>query len=153
MKTHNDFEFEVVRLHNGDIKRFAKLIELFHEVFESDDKTFADKTHLQKLLGKEEFIVLAAIQGEKIIGGLTAYEMPLYNSSGSEVYIYDMAVDIEYQRKGIGKGLIAELKKVCINKNIKTIFVEAHATDRYAIDFYRSTGGNPEEVVHFNYEL
>lgn len=153
MKTSNDFEFEVVRLHKGDIKLFVKLIELFHEVFDSEDKRMADKSHLKKLLHKDGFIVLAAVHGNKIIGGLTAYEMPLYYSSGSEVYIYDMAVDTAYQRKGIGKDLIAELKKVCTSKNVKTIFVEAHATDHYAIDFYRSSGGNPEQVVHFNYEL
>jgi aminoglycoside 3-N-acetyltransferase I len=45
------------------------------------------------------------------------------------------------------------LKEYCKQNEIKEMFVAANEEDKNALDFYRSTGGNAEKVVHFNYEI
>jgi aminoglycoside 3-N-acetyltransferase I len=144
-------KIEIKRLDKKDIEQFKELIILFNEVFEIKKYKSAKKTYLQKVLKEVSFICIAAICDNEIVGGLTAYELPMYYAKYSEVLIYDMAVLSEYQRKGIGKKLIAALKKYCRKKGIQYIFVPANEEDAHALAFYTSTGGKPEKVIHFNY--
>ncbi|HXP50720.1 MAG TPA: GNAT family N-acetyltransferase [Bacteroidia bacterium] len=141
----------IKRLGKKDIVLFKNLISLFNEVFEIKKHKSAKKSYLQKVLKESSFISIVAICDDKIVGGLTAYELPMYYSKYSEVLIYDMAVLTEFQRKGIGKKLISALKKYCRKKGIQYIFVPANEEDAHALAFYTSTGGKPEKVVHFNY--
>jgi aminoglycoside 3-N-acetyltransferase I len=141
----------IKRLGKKDVVLFKELISLFNEVFEIKKHKSAKKTYLQKVLKESSFISIVAICDDKIVGGLTAYELPMYYSKYSEVLIYDMAVLTEFQRKGIGKKLISALKKYCRKKGIQYIFVPANEEDAHALAFYTSTGGKPEKVVHFNY--
>jgi aminoglycoside 3-N-acetyltransferase I len=141
------------RLGKNDISAFREFVLMFKDVFEMKSTAKLSDTYIKKLLSRPEFIALAAFDGSKIIGGLTAYELPQYYGEYAEVYIYDMAVHTPYQRKGIGKKLIVALKDYCKTRGIKTMFVEAHAQDKYAVNFYLATKGKAEKVVHFNYEL
>src|ERR1700739_585821 len=141
----------IKRLGKKDIVLFKNLISLFNEVFEIKKHKSAKKSYLQKVLKESSFISIVAICDDKIVGGLTAYDLPMYYSKYSEVLIYDMAVLTEFQRKGIGKKLISALKKYCRKKGIQYIFVPANEEDAHALAFYTSTGGKPDKVVHFNY--
>lgn len=141
------------RLTKKDTASFRQMVVLFRDVFEMKSTAKLSDTYIKKLLAKPEFIALAAFDGAKIVGALTAYEMPQYYGEYAEVYIYDMAVHTKYQRKGIGKKLIAHLKQYCKAQGIKTMFVEAHADDKHAVKFYLSTRGKAERVMHFNFEL
>jgi aminoglycoside 3-N-acetyltransferase I len=149
----NKLEFQIKRLVEDDVKSFQELIALFNEVFETENKLAPGEAYLKKLLTKKEFIVLVATSENEIIGGLTGYEMPLYTEEHSELYIYDMAVKQSFQRMNAGKQLIAALGDYCKQNNIKTIMVEAHEEDKHAVTFYKSAGGKPEKVVHFNFEI
>ena len=144
-------EIEIKRLGTGDVALTQQLIQLFRDVFEREDETDAEPNYLSQLLRNNTFVAFAAIQDSKVIGGLTAYELPMYYSASSEMFIYDVAVSAEYQRRGIGKLLLTALKKYCQQQNIPEIFVAAHAEDTHALEFYQATGGMAEKVVHFTY--
>jgi aminoglycoside 3-N-acetyltransferase I len=81
----------------------GQLFLLFQQVFDAKLPT-VKKAYLKKLLNRPDFICFAAIYKNEVIGGLTAYELPMYHSETSEMYIYDIAVKPAFQRKGIGKN-------------------------------------------------
>ena len=143
--------FQIKRLTKEHLADFQSLVNLFNTVFEEESK-IGSETHLLKLLSSRNFISLAALAENEVVGGLTAYELPMYYSDSSEIFLYDLAVKSEYQRMGIGKGLIQSLKAHCIQQGIKEFFVMAHEEDQHAIEFYRSTGGKSENVINFLYE-
>jgi aminoglycoside 3-N-acetyltransferase I len=145
--------YEVKKLSNNDLLFFKQVIGLFREVFETGETACAPDGHLIQLLQKPEFICFVILHEEKVIAGLTAYELQQYYSQSSEAYIYDLAVSGMHQRKGLGKLLIESLKQYCRQHQINLAFVEAHEEDMHAIEFYHATGGKPENVVHFNYIL
>lgn len=142
---------EIKRLTHYDLSGFKSLIALFNRVFEEENPTIGSDAHLLKLLENQNFIVIAALSEGEVLGGLTAYELPMIYSDASEIMLYDMAVRTDHQRKGIGKGLIQSLKEYCVQNRIRTFFVMAHAEDIHAVEFYRATGGKSEKVVNFLY--
>jgi len=143
--------FQIKRLTKEGLADFAALVNLFNIVFEEEPRIGSDN-HLRQLLNRADFVVLAALMENEVVGGLTAYELPLYYSDSSEFFLYDLAVKPEYQRKGIGKRLIQSLKAYCIENEVKEFFVMAHEEDEHAVEFYRATGGRSEKVVNFLYE-
>lgn len=136
-----------------EITHFYALIRLFEEVFEMKDFVMPPADHLEKLLARDDFFVFVALLDGQVIGGLTSYTLRQYYSTSPLVYIYDLAVAIEYQRKGIGRMLIADIQNYCKGIGVEEVFVQADVADGYALDFYRSTGATAEDVVHFYYPL
>ncbi|MFN8411712.1 MAG: GNAT family N-acetyltransferase [Anaerolineales bacterium] len=143
---------EIKQLTPSDLSIFKSLIDLFNLVFEEENPTQAEDAHLLKLLDNKSFIALVAILNGEVLGGLTAYELPMVYTDRSELFLYDMAVKTEYQRTGIGKKLIEHLKEICTTRGIETFFVMAHEEDDGAIEFYHATGGQSEKVMNFLYD-
>jgi aminoglycoside 3-N-acetyltransferase I len=144
---------EIKKLDGANLPEFKQLLEVFTNEFEMNPGEMADDVILTKLLNSAGFIVFVSILHNKVVGGLTAYILPAYYGNYSEVYIYDIAVNQEHQRKGLGMMLIDSLKKYCAAHTIKTMFVEAEEKDTQAINFYHRTKAVALNVVHFNYEL
>jgi aminoglycoside 3-N-acetyltransferase I len=149
----NTEEFHIKRLSKNDVLFFQKLIVLFQQVFETEDREIPAEPYLRTLLEKQDFIAYAVMYENRVVAGLTAYVLSLCYSRQAEVFIYDVAVDPRFQRKGLGKKLLSGLKEYCMQNGITQMFVAAHEEDRHAVDFYYSTGGKAEKVVHFNYSL
>jgi aminoglycoside 3-N-acetyltransferase I len=143
--------FQLKRLGENDLLIFQKLIQLFQKIFEPKNPIIPSESYLKTLLQKSGFVALVILHEDQIVGGLTAYELPMYYGEYSELYLYDIAVASEFQRKGLGKELLLFLKKYCKENNIKEFFVEAHEEDKHAINFYNSNGGKAERVIHFNF--
>jgi len=144
-------KLEVRQLTQADLAVFSLLIRLFNTVFEADEAAIGSETTLSILLSNNSFIAIAAFYENELVGGLTAYELPMYYSDISEIFLYDLAVKSAYQRKGIGKSLIRYVRNYCTNYGINEFFVLAHAEDEHAVEFYRATGGKSEEVINFLY--
>jgi aminoglycoside 3-N-acetyltransferase I len=145
----NNKDISIKRLSKQDILLTKQLILLFRTVFEMKKAKTPGKSYLKELLRKPNFVAYIALYKNTVIGGLTAYELPMVYSEGSEMFIYDIAVKHEFQRNGIGKKLILALQKYCKQHRIKEIFVAANEEDTHALEFYRSAKGKAESVVHF----
>ncbi len=143
---------KISRIWKNDIERLIELVRLLNEVFEEPDKV-ASERQLTKLLNMPSFHAIVAIKEDKVVGGLTAYELESYYTDKSELYIYDIAVKTELHNQGIGKKLINYLKDYSTKNEIKGIFVEAHSEDEQAVKFYESIFGKSEKVDHFNFEI
>lgn len=145
---------KINRLEETNLTEFVELIKLFEDVFEMIDFSIPDSKYLQSLLNRTNFDVFVALYDNKVVGGLTTYVLEQYYSEKPLAYIYDLAVDKNLQRHGIGKKLIEETNKFYKEKGFEEVFVQADKIDVYAIDFYRKTNPSEEEqVVHFYYTL
>ncbi len=146
-------EYLVKKLDSSSLDLFKQAIQLFHREFETGETGSAPDDHLAQLLKNPLFICFVILHKSNVAAALTAYEMPQYYSGRSEAYIYDLAVANHHQRKGLGTQLMNALKDYGNSHNIHLAFAEAHAEDLYALEFYQSVGGEPENVMHFNYRL
>jgi len=128
------------------------LLTVFGEVFE-DAATYGarrpDDAHLQRLLASDSFIGIVALRHERIVGGLTAYELQRFEQARSEVYLYDLAVALPYRRQGIATALLKELKHISAARGAYVILVQADHGDDQVIALY-SKFGTQEDVLHFD---
>ncbi len=142
---------EIKQLVKEDLLLFKSLVHLLNTVFEEDQSNIGSDENLLGLLRDNHFVALVALYEGAVVGGLTAYELPLYYANQSEIFLYDLAVSTEHQRKGIGKRLLQKLKEYCAKNHIREFFVLAHEEDKHAVEFYHATGGKSEQVINFLY--
>jgi len=138
-----------------DFPTLRRMLNLFGKEFE-DIPTYStrqpDDLYLARLLGSDTFIAIAALEGEKVVGGLAGYVLPKFEQPRSEFYIYDLAVDSTHRRQGIATAMIQELRRLAAARGIYIIYVQADYGDEPAIALYTKLGKR-EDVMHFDIEV
>ena len=140
------------RLAPGDVAMMEAMSTMFGEAFD-EKETFSSArpsaAYLERLLGSDYFIALAALKAGEVVGGLAAYELRKFEQERSEIYIYDLAVVAPHRRQGIATALILKLRKIAAARGAWVIFVQADLGDEPAIALYTKLGRR-EDVLHFD---
>jgi aminoglycoside 3-N-acetyltransferase I len=135
-----------------DVSTMRELLDVLGIAFD-DVRSYSahqpDDAYLRRLLGRDTFVAIAALQDDVVVGGLAAYELPKFEQARSEMYIYDLAVSESHRRQGIARGLIRALQRISAERGVYVIFVQADYGDDPAIALYESLGAR-EEVLHFD---
>jgi len=144
----------IQHLTSNDLPRMLALLTMFGVAFDEPETYNAKRpgdAYLQRLLGNETFIALAAVKNGEVVGGLAAYELQKFEQERSEIYIYDLAILEVHRREGIATALIEKLKEIAATRGAWVIFVQADTgvEDEAAIALY-SKLGKREEVLHFD---
>ena len=145
-------KYRTQRVGPGEAARLRQLNALFAEAFD-DLATYreapASDAYLDRVLAKDHVIVLVALTGDEVVGGLVAYELAKLEREWSEIYIYDLAVAEPHRRLGIATSLIRALRKIARNRGAWVIYVQADYGDEPAIQLYTKLGVR-EDVMHFD---
>ncbi len=141
---------DVRRLTAADVELARRTFLTMSAVFETPGAALDDE-YLRALLGRPGFWAFAAIDGDRVLGGLTAHTLPMTRSASAEVFIYDLAVVPERQRQGIGRRLVTALRDAAAAEGITVAFVPADNEDTHALDFYQAIGGTPAPVTIFTF--
>ena len=140
------------QLTGADVEVLKQLLEVFGDAFQ-DVATYQHAVpgdaYLRALLERPHFIVLAALDGHQVVGGLAAYELEKFERDRREIYIYDLAVAEQHRRRGIATALIAALKQMAKERRAYVIYVQADKGDDPAIRLYEGLG-TKEDVFHFD---
>ena len=145
---------EIHHLTPNNIPLLIALLQVFGEAF-NEVETYTASTpsadYLQRLLGGDTFIALAAVTNGEVVGGLAAYELRKFERARSEIYIYDLAVASGHRREGIATALIRKLKALAAKRGAHVMFVQADTgiEDEPAIALYTKLGKR-EQVLHFD---
>lgn len=109
--------------------------------------------YLERLLKQDNFHAFVATFNNEVIGGITAYEMPMFTEETTELFLYEIGVREPHRQKGIARRLINALKEICHTKNITFIYVGTDKDNEAAKKLYTATGGKMEEIAWFVYDL
>lgn len=142
----------VQRVTPADIALLRQLNAVFAEAFD-DAGSYAGApptdAYCARILAQEHVIVLVALAGEAVVGGLVAYELFKLEQARSEIYIYDLAVVEAHRRQGIATQLIDRLRDIAHARGAWVVYVQADHGDDPAIALYDKLGVR-EEVLHFD---
>lgn len=140
----------IVRLGPDDRDVARRMFAMLNEVFETEGEALSDG-YVQGLLARPDFWALAAVDAdERVVGGITAHELPMTRSETRELFLYDLAVRPEVQRRGIGRRLVTSLVALAAAQGITVVFVPADDEDEHAVAFYAALGGRPAPVTMFD---
>jgi aminoglycoside 3-N-acetyltransferase I len=141
----------IQRLSATDLAAAQATCAVMQEVFEEPPPVLTD-AYLGGLLASEAFLLLAAFDGQRVVGGLTAHVLPMTRTMTSELFVYDLAVSPAHHRRGIGRALVHHAHQWATERGIGTLFVPVDAEDDEAIAFYRAIGGHGSPVELFVFE-
>lgn len=145
-------EVSIMRLRPESSHLVPALLGMFGAAFEDVPEWTnrrPDANYLTRLLAQDHIFVLAALEQDKVVGGLVAYELAKIEQPRSEVYIYDLAVDAAHRRQGIATALIDALQPLARQCGAWVIYVQADYGDEPAIALYTKLGPR-EDVMHFD---
>jgi aminoglycoside 3-N-acetyltransferase I len=142
--------YRIARLGAGDGAVARTLFATMAAVFEEKHEALSDE-YITKLLARDDLWVLAATYGDEIVGGLTAHTLLMTRSESREIFIYDIAVRADHQRRGVGRLLMAHLARLAADEGIHDLFVPADDEDAHALEFYRALGGVASPVTFFTF--
>ncbi len=137
------------RLGVDDVALAIRVFALMTEVFENPGEALTEM-YVSELLRRPEFWVLAAVDDDEIVGGLTAHELPMTRDESTELFVYDLAVTPVRQRGGLGRRLVNTLTMLAAESGIEVTFVLADNEDEHALALYRALGGQPSDVTMFD---
>jgi aminoglycoside 3-N-acetyltransferase I len=144
--------FSIHELGKDDATLMRAALAMFGEAFHEPETYTGSQpgpAYMERLLGSETFVALAALKGDDVVGAIAAYVLPKFEQERSEVYIYDLAVADAHRREGIATALIVELQSIAALRGAYVIFVQADLEDGPAIALYTKLGAR-EDVLHFD---
>jgi aminoglycoside 3-N-acetyltransferase I len=139
------------RLGAADIALARATFAMMCEVFEEPAGALSD-AYLRALLTPPTFWAFVAIEDGEPVGGVTAHTLMMTRSDSREVFIYDLAVRADRQRRGIGRQLVRTLQAAAAVEGIAVSFVPADDEDAHAFAFYAALGGEAAPVTIFTFE-
>lgn len=114
-----------------------------------------DLENCQKFIANKNNYLFIAKLDNIFCGFLTAYTLLRLDKLNPEIFLYEIEVNRNFRRQGIGKQLIQKLQEIAQKIKAKEIFVLTNASNTAAVNLYKSTGGKPEnpDDVMFVYHL
>lgn len=147
-----DATVEIRVLSGADAPIAREMLAVFGRAFE-DVPTYTDQqpddAWMRRLLGSETFVAIVARHEGRVIGGLAGYVLHKFEQARSEFYIYDLAVDTAWRRRGVATALIERLQQVAAERGLYVIYVQADPGDDPAVALYTKLGTR-EDVLHFD---
>ncbi|MBI1378883.1 MAG: GNAT family N-acetyltransferase [Frankiales bacterium] len=96
-------------------------------------------------LGTHHFLL--AVEGEETVGFVSGVETT-HPDKGTEMFLYELAVDDGHQGRGVGTALVAALADLARDHGCYGMFVLTDADNHRALGAYRRAGGaEPTEHV------
>ena len=141
----------ITRLGPDDVRLAQATFALMGQVFEDPPHTVPADAYVVGLLARPDLWAYAAVDDDRPVGGLTAFVLPLTRTEASELFVYDVAVREDQQRRGVGRALLERLLADGAAAGLAEMWVPADDEDTHALDFYRRTGGTPQAVTIFTY--
>lgn len=142
-------QLSITRLRTDQWEKAQASITLFWDIAPS-------QAIILRFLSNSQNILLSAEVDGVLVGQAIAYILDRWEQDQPMLFLYSIDVVENYQRQGIGRGLIEAVKKIGQAENCSEGFVFTNDSNLAAKGLYQSTGGkrsNPDDVVMFEYEL
>lgn len=114
-------------------------LNVMAEAFETDAVDDRD-VHLADLLRSPYFWLFAATIEGRVVGGLTGYILPMARTATRELFVYDLAVDATFQRRGVATSLMSAARQAAQVEGVVDVFLVAEYVSAPAVAFYRAIG-------------
>src|SRR5579859_3649304 len=111
----------------------------------------AQPSAARRCLDSADHHLLLALDGERPVGFVSGVEMT-HPDKGTEMFVYELAVDEPFRRRGIGGRLVRALADLARSRGCYGMWVGVDVDNVAARATYRAAGAEePEDAVVFNW--
>ena len=96
-------DFIIKKLQPADVSQAQELIKIWQEDGFAAKATIPGNDYLHQLMAGGNFHVIVAVVNGRVVGGVTAYELTMFDKQEKEMFLYDIAVSREHRNKNIAK--------------------------------------------------
>ncbi len=89
--------------------------------------------------------LLVALDQQTPVGFLSAYRLPLFQNKVTELFIYEVEVDENYRRQGVGSMMLKYILELAKKEGLECPWVLTNKSNPTAVKFYESLGGKIAE--------
>jgi aminoglycoside 3-N-acetyltransferase I len=111
----------------------------------------AERPPQTALLDEDSTIFLVAFEGGDPIAFVLAYQLPRRDGDEAILLVYEVGVTEAHRRRGVAKGLLAELARIARELGVREGFVLADQDNDAANALYASQGGERRDVVEWDF--
>ena len=95
----------------------------------------------EALLKRKEQFMLCILEGGALAGFCYFHILPRWYDGVNEIFLYDLEVEEEHQRKGYGRRLFRKVFNIAKDRDIPIIWLLAKGSNDKAMQFYKEMGG------------
>jgi ribosomal protein S18 acetylase RimI-like enzyme len=108
----------------------------------------------ERFLAEPGHHLLVALQAERAVGFVSGVEVT-HPDKGTEMFLYELAVDEGSRNRGIGRALVAELAELARARGCYGMWVLTDDGNPAALRAYAAAGGTREspDAVLFNWQF
>ena len=106
-----------------------------------DGPALSDAT--ERFLAAPGHHLVLAFEGERAVGFISGIEVT-HPDKGTEMFLYELAVDEPWRRRGIGRALVEALAAIAQRAGCYGMWVVTDRNNAAARSTYEGTGGVPE---------
>lgn len=143
--------FTIQKLSENDLDLAVELIHSWQRDDGDTHKPLPGDAHLRRVLNRDDFHIYVALVDGVVVGGLTAYEMIMFDQEENEMFLYELGVTAVHRKKGIARALVDALQITCADLGIGVIYVATEHDNVPAKRLYASTGAKEQLVAWFTY--
>jgi ribosomal protein S18 acetylase RimI-like enzyme len=100
----------------------------------------------ERFLASEGHHLLVAVIGDEPIGFVTGVETT-HPDKGTEMFLYELSVDVDHRNRGIGRALVGALADLASNRGCYGMWVLTDADNAPALAAYRAAGASESEEL------
>lgn len=116
-----------------------------------DEGTVWDADQGKKFLENPDNALFLALWEGMFAGFLTAHRLQRFDKRRAEILLYEIGVDENFRKRGIGKALIEKVKEWGKEVGADEVWVLTNKSNLAANALYQSSGGvteNPDELMY-----
>jgi aminoglycoside 3-N-acetyltransferase I len=109
---------------------------------------------VERFLGDPTHHLLVALEGERAVGFVSGVELT-HPDKGTEIFLYELAVEESARNRGIGRALVRGLAELARGRGCYGMWVLTDDGNPAALRAYAAAGGTREspDAVLFNWEF
>jgi ribosomal protein S18 acetylase RimI-like enzyme len=127
----------VERIGPGDERRILDAAYLF-------DHPLDEQATREYLAHDRNYVLLACSDDGTAAGFVRGTELRRLDGPARQMFLYEIAVAPEYQRRGVGTALIRALEGICRAEGFAEMFVFTNRSNTAAMRLYLATGAHTE---------
>jgi ribosomal protein S18 acetylase RimI-like enzyme len=129
------------RLHEGDEDSAVRVVEDLKFQMDEVVGVSVDPAYMRAFLADDRHYFIVAYVEDESAGYVFGYRLSRFDGRPPVMFIYEVGVAEHHRRRGIGRALIEEVKRLAHLDGCRKMLVPTNRSNEAAMALYRSTGG------------